>query len=85
MVRSHYLAFNFTYLQPPIYVASLAVVEILCVHDDGQQIIDFVDVTCGLCVGEYNALAFADALRRVMQLASLGYRYIYIASFKSIQ
>ncbi|KAJ0783002.1 putative [Acyl-carrier-protein] S-malonyltransferase [Helianthus annuus] len=47
--------------EPAIYVTSLAAVEILRARDDGQQIIDSVDVTCGLSLGEYTALAFAGA------------------------
>ncbi|KAI7757890.1 hypothetical protein M8C21_032459, partial [Ambrosia artemisiifolia] len=48
-------------LKPAIYVTSLAAVEILRARDGGQQIIDSVDVTCGLSLGEYTALAFAGA------------------------
>ncbi|KAK8683662.1 hypothetical protein V6N13_039715 [Hibiscus sabdariffa] len=47
--------------QPAIYVTSLAAVELLRAHEGGQQIIDSVDVTCGLSLGEYTALAFAEA------------------------
>ncbi|XP_038893532.1 malonyl CoA-acyl carrier protein transacylase [Benincasa hispida] len=47
--------------QPAIYVNSLAAVELLRARDGGQQIIDSVDVTCGLSLGEYTALAFAGA------------------------
>ncbi|XP_031271808.1 uncharacterized protein LOC116130211 [Pistacia vera] len=47
--------------QPAIYVTSLAAVELLRSRDGGQQIIDSVDVTCGLSLGEYTALAFAGA------------------------
>ncbi|KAL2899252.1 Malonyl-CoA-acyl carrier protein transacylase mitochondrial, partial [Bienertia sinuspersici] len=47
--------------QPAIYVTSLAAVEILRAREGGQQIIDSVDVTCGLSLGEYSALAFAGA------------------------
>lgn len=50
-------------MQPAIYVTSLAAVEVLRAHDGGQEIIDSVDVTCGLSLGEYTALAFADAFR----------------------
>ncbi|KAD3338472.1 hypothetical protein E3N88_33993 [Mikania micrantha] len=46
---------------PSVYVTSLAAVEILRARDGGQQIIDSVDVTCGLSLGEYTALAFAGA------------------------
>ncbi|RVX22921.1 Malonyl-CoA-acyl carrier protein transacylase, mitochondrial [Vitis vinifera] len=48
---------------PAIYVTSLAAVEVLRARDGGQQIIDSVDVTCGLSLGEYTALAFAGAFR----------------------
>ncbi|XP_027181218.1 uncharacterized protein LOC113779717 [Coffea eugenioides] len=47
--------------QPAIYVTSLAAIEVLRARDGGQQIIDSVDVTCGLSLGEYTALAFARA------------------------
>ncbi|KAG8371524.1 hypothetical protein BUALT_Bualt13G0096600 [Buddleja alternifolia] len=47
--------------QPAIYVTSLAAVEVLRARDGGQQIIDSVDITCGLSLGEYTALAFAGA------------------------
>lgn len=47
--------------QPAIYVASLAAVEALRAQEKGQAIIDSVDVTCGLSLGEYTALAFAGA------------------------
>ncbi|KAL4282466.1 hypothetical protein GQ457_16G012130 [Hibiscus cannabinus] len=47
--------------QPAIYVTSLAAVELLRARDGGQQIVDSVDVTCGLSLGEYAALAFAGA------------------------
>ncbi|XP_044504442.1 malonyl CoA-acyl carrier protein transacylase-like [Mangifera indica] len=47
--------------QPAIYVTSLAAVELLRARDGGQQIIDSADVTCGLSLGEYTALAFAGA------------------------
>ncbi|XP_075521845.1 uncharacterized protein LOC142555071 [Primulina tabacum] len=47
--------------QPAIYVTSLAAVEVLRARDGGQEIIDSVDVTCGLSLGEYTALAFAGA------------------------
>ncbi|XP_042512457.1 malonyl CoA-acyl carrier protein transacylase isoform X2 [Macadamia integrifolia] len=47
--------------QPAIYVTSLAAVEIIRAREGGQQIIDSVDVTCGLSLGEYTALAFAGA------------------------
>lgn len=51
------------HLQPAIYVTSLAAVEVLRARDGGQDIIDSVDVTCGLSLGEYTALAFAGAFR----------------------
>ncbi|KAG2327578.1 hypothetical protein Bca4012_036589 [Brassica carinata] len=47
--------------QPAIYVTSLAAVELLRVREGGDQIINSVDVTCGLSLGEYTALAFAGA------------------------
>ncbi|XP_073113403.1 uncharacterized protein [Elaeis guineensis] len=47
--------------QPAIYVTSLAAVEVLRTRDGGQDIIDSVDVTCGLSLGEYTSLAFAGA------------------------
>ncbi|GAB4860252.1 hypothetical protein Ancab_011732 [Ancistrocladus abbreviatus] len=47
--------------QPAIYVRSLAAVEILHGREGGQQIIESVDVTCGLSLGEYTALAYAGA------------------------
>ncbi|CAA6669288.1 unnamed protein product [Spirodela intermedia] len=47
--------------QPAIYVASLAAVEVLRARDGGQDIIDSIDVTCGLSLGEYTALSFAGA------------------------
>ncbi|KAF3582148.1 hypothetical protein DY000_02030108 [Brassica cretica] len=49
--------------QPAIYVTSLAAVELLRVREGGEQIINSVDVTCGLSLGEYTALAFAGAFR----------------------
>lgn len=55
-------------LQPAIYVTSLAAVELLRARDGGQQIIDSVDVTCGLSLGEYTALAFAGAFRYLIWL-----------------
>jgi [acyl-carrier-protein] S-malonyltransferase len=45
-------------LQPAIYVASLAAVEKLRATE-GQALLDSIDVTCGLSLGEYTALAFA--------------------------
>ena len=50
-------------MQPAIYVTSLAAVEVLRARDGGQDVIDSVDVTCGLSLGEYTALAFAGAFR----------------------
>eukprot|EP01018_Ginkgo_biloba_P000031 Gb_00116 [translate_table: standard] len=47
--------------QPAIYVTSLAAVEVLRARDGGQDIIDSVDVVCGLSLGEYTALAFSGA------------------------
>lgn len=51
--------------QPAIYVTSLAAVELLRVREGGEKIINSVDVTCGLSLGEYTALAFAGAFRLV--------------------
>lgn len=53
------------FLQPAIYVTSLAAVEVLRSREGGQRIIDSADVTCGLSLGEYTALAFAGAFRYV--------------------
>ena len=50
-------------MQPAIYVASLAAVEALRLETNGQDIIDSVDVACGLSLGEYTALAFAGVFR----------------------
>ncbi|XP_051181712.1 uncharacterized protein [Lolium perenne] len=47
--------------QPAIYVTSLAAVEVLRAREEGQSVIDSIDVTCGLSLGEYTALAFAGA------------------------
>jgi len=47
--------------QPAIYVTSLAAVEILRARNGGQDVIDSVDVACGLSLGEYTALAFAGS------------------------
>lgn len=46
--------------QPAIYVTSLAAVEVLRARG-GEDIIESADVTCGLSLGEYTALAFAGA------------------------
>ena len=54
---------NSACFQPAIYVTSLAAVELLRVREGGQQIIDSVDVACGLSLGEYTALAFSGAFR----------------------
>jgi malonyl CoA-acyl carrier protein transacylase len=54
------------YIQPAIYVGSLAAVEVLRVQEKGQDIIDSVDVICGLGLGEYTALAFAGAFSYVL-------------------
>ncbi|GBF89603.1 hypothetical protein Rsub_02321 [Raphidocelis subcapitata] len=47
--------------QPAIYVASLAAIEKIRATE-GQAVLDAVDVTCGLSLGEYTALAFAGAM-----------------------
>lgn len=47
--------------QPAIYVASLAAIEKIRAAE-GQAVIDAVDVTCGLSLGEYTALTFAGAI-----------------------
>lgn len=47
--------------QPAIYVTSLAAVEVLRAREGGLDIINSVDVTCGLSLGEYTALAFSGA------------------------
>lgn len=47
--------------QPAIYVSSLAAVEKLRATE-GQAAIDAIDVAAGLSLGEYTALAFADAI-----------------------
>ncbi|VAH89987.1 unnamed protein product [Triticum turgidum subsp. durum] len=47
--------------KPAIYVTSLAAVEVLRAREEGQSVINSVDVTCGLSLGEYTALAFAGA------------------------
>eukprot|EP01023_Acetabularia_acetabulum_P047147 TRINITY_DN4951_c0_g1_i5.p2 TRINITY_DN4951_c0_g1~~TRINITY_DN4951_c0_g1_i5.p2 ORF type:complete len:356 (-),score=82.11 TRINITY_DN4951_c0_g1_i5:152-1219(-) len=47
--------------QPAIYVASLAAVEKLRATE-GDDLINKCDVTCGLSLGEYTALTFAEAL-----------------------
>ncbi|WJX69022.1 hypothetical protein P8452_53331 [Trifolium repens] len=47
--------------QPALYVTSPAAVELLRAREGGEQLIDSVDVTCGLSLGEYTALAFAGA------------------------
>lgn len=62
-IDSYWLESDSVLLQPAIYVTSLAAVELLRVRDGGQQIIDSVDVTGGLSLGEYTALAFAGAFR----------------------
>ena len=46
--------------QPAIYVASLAAIEKIRAAE-GQAVLDAVDVTCGLSLGEYTALTFAGA------------------------
>jgi malonyl CoA-acyl carrier protein transacylase len=62
----HFFYLFWAYIQPAIYVASLAAVEVLRAQEKGQDIIDSVDVTCGLSLGEYTALAFAGAFRCVL-------------------
>ena len=47
--------------QPAIYVSSLAAVEKLRATE-GQSAIDAINVAAGLSLGEYTALAFADAI-----------------------
>ena len=64
-------------IQPAIYVTSLAAVEILRAREGGQQIIDSVDVTCGLSLGEYTALAFAGAFRFVKYLSREQIRFSF--------
>jgi len=54
---------NSLVFQPALYVTSLAAVELLRAREGGDQIIDSVDVSCGLSLGEYTALAFAGAFR----------------------
>ncbi|CAK9857769.1 unnamed protein product [Sphagnum jensenii] len=49
------------YIQPAVYIVSLALVEGLKVQEKGQYVIDSVDVTCGLSLGEYTALTFVGA------------------------
>ncbi len=62
----HFFYLFWAYIQPAIYIASLAAVEVLRAQEKGQDIIDSVDVTCGLSLGEYTALAFAGAFRCVL-------------------
>ncbi|CAI6005541.1 unnamed protein product [Closterium sp. NIES-65] len=47
--------------QPAIYVASLAAVEALRAQEGGAAKLASIDVAAGLSLGEYTALAFADA------------------------
>lgn len=77
---SHWLV-STTTLQPAIYVTSLAAVELLRARDGGQQIIDSVDVTCGLSLGEYTALAFAGSFRWAIQLSKICYLSYCILGF----
>ncbi|XBH56606.1 hypothetical protein VPH35_078395 [Triticum aestivum] len=42
-------------------ILGLAAVEVLRAREEGQSVINSVDVTCGLSLGEYTALAFAGA------------------------
>lgn len=67
-------------MQPAIYVASLAAVEALRAQEKGQAIIDSVDVTCGLSLGEYTALAFAGAFRYVTSHVEEYYDDNYVRS-----
>jgi malonyl CoA-acyl carrier protein transacylase len=62
----HFFYLFWGYIQPAIYIASPAAVEVLRAQEKGQDIIDSVDVTCGLSLGEYTALAFAGAFRCVL-------------------
>jgi hypothetical protein len=57
--------------QPAIYVASLAAVEKIRATE-GQAVLDAVDVTCGLSLGEYTALAFAGEPRAAARGAARG-------------
>ena len=66
--------------QPAIYVTSLAAVELLRAREGGQQIIDSVDVTCGLSLGEYTALAFAGSFRWVTEV-----NYYFIKNLHKIK
>jgi hypothetical protein len=61
--RSLFSDLFLAYIQAAIYVGSLAAVEVLRMQEKCQDIIDSVDVTCGLSLGEYTALAFAGAFR----------------------
>jgi [acyl-carrier-protein] S-malonyltransferase len=54
------------YIQPAVYIVSLALVEGFKVQEKGQYVIDSVDVTCGLSLGEYTALTFVGAFRCVL-------------------
>jgi len=47
--------------QPAIYVASLAALEKMKMTEEGAAELEQVDVTAGLSLGEYTALAFAGA------------------------
>ena len=74
LIEIHFLRFYwniFWVLQPAIYVASLAAVEALRSEINGQEIIDSVDVACGLSLGEYTALAFAGVFRWKQQYSAL--------------
>ena len=48
--------------QPAIYVSSLAALEKMKSTEEGQALIDSVDVCAGLSLGEYTALTFAGAI-----------------------
>ena len=49
-------------------MTSLAAVEVLRARDGGRDIIDSVDVTGGLSLGEYTALAFSGAFKYILIL-----------------
>jgi hypothetical protein len=55
-------------LQPDIYVTSLAAVEVLRVRDGGQDVINSVDVTCGLTSGIYLKLEIKTNLMLIVDV-----------------